>query len=62
MSKNLNPQQLEAVKKINGPVMIIAGPGSGKQEHYRKNCISVRSGIDPKHILALTFTNKPQMK
>lgn len=57
--QDLNPVQEQAVKAINGPVMIVAGAGSGKTRvlTYRiahlMNC-----GVPPNQILALTFTNK----
>jgi DNA helicase-2/ATP-dependent DNA helicase PcrA len=54
---NLNEKQLQAVNHIDGPCMILAGPGSGKTRviTYRiKNLIE--KGIDPKHILAISFT------
>jgi len=57
--KELNEIQLEAVKQIEGPVMIMAGPGSGKTRvlTYRI-AYMMECGIDPFRILALTFTNK----
>lgn len=57
--QDLNDKQLEAVKIIDGPVLVISGPGSGKTK-----CLTHRiahlivSSIKPENILALTFTNK----
>ncbi len=57
---DLNPNQLQAVKQVNGPVLILAGAGSGKTKtitfriaHMVKNL-----GIEPEKILAVSFTNK----
>lgn len=58
--KQLNAAQQQAVKTIDGPVMVIAGPGTGKTQLLSMRVAQILRSTDsaPSNILCLTFTNK----
>jgi len=63
LKAKLNPSQLEAVQAIYGPVLVIAGAGSGKTRVIEYRVLNmVQNNIDPASILLLTFTREASRK
>ncbi|KKQ06227.1 MAG: UvrD/REP helicase, partial [Parcubacteria group bacterium GW2011_GWB1_36_5] len=57
--KGLNKEQKEAALHIKGPLLIVAGSGTGKTKTITHRIVNlIKNGVAPEKILAVTFTNK----